>query len=727
MECILALLVLKLFWISLVFFPVLGNQLAKNAAIENSEVNQLLKIFNGCHIKFFVTEDTTESRLSSYINASTYITSETTFTIKLIILLYSDSNSNSRQYATCYYISCLHCSRHSHCFVHVYMEDEFSISGKNYLILENIMEKLANQGEWPHHTIFMGNFQNYSEVQQQNRLKFYRDILPETIAHGLIFAMDVTNISTKVQFLCIPCQTTFASVDLGNIKKENHSIFYAMSLNGNSRGVYTTVSEEALFDIEHSCDIGARKVQPAYFRAPAAVCVLRTLQSKYNFSFYTAKNFAKKYKGEAEFYHVVHALITNKNYKAKIQTRTIDWIPYGVKYESYQFIAFQAKPTISVEIFLMPFDILSWIILFSCIVGVAATSWLGICSTPRKPNIFKIISQLILILLEQSVPLENTLLTSESARAVIISLRICLGIFILMMVVIGTGYKGVIFSLLAQGLPPSWPENIHELTDDARFTLFSNDRIEYGEQGSDNMKQVPLLQDFFGLVDMTGVAGKDYPMEYSILNRTQASIYTFYMTNENMISDLILKTQMWHREIRKDDEYQIGNRSSKKFALLSMNPDVFAAVLTKLKPRLVASKAVIISGFRAIIPWLTYRNFLFDMFSDSLARLEQNGFLMAFHREKEIWATCSALRKTETIMKAKYNMSGEEYSTQIDTNRCVNKALAELMVGRRIDEDSFVSALSSKQMWGLFAILLGALATTCLVAICEIIAFRIIP
>lgn len=131
--------------------------------------------------------------------------------------------------------------------------------------------------------------------------------------------------------------------------------------------------------------------------------------------------------------------------------RAEDRLPYGVRFQPFEFVAFQKRLSISRSVFLHPYDWQSW-------VSFLTTSMLILIMTMTfYRNLGKLMPttlSIFVVALEQPVSLQLRKGVNRGSKMVSLSWLVW---FVLLVVVVN-GYKGTLFSLITRNPKPVWPK-----------------------------------------------------------------------------------------------------------------------------------------------------------------------------------------------------------------------------------------------------------------------------
>lgn len=591
----------------------------------------------------------------------------------------------------------------SSCFVHVYMEVDLSNLGTDYTELELLMSHHRHTESWPHHFIFAGNFEKYSEDEEDARLSFYRERLHYTPARGLILALNFNTTSKlkdgfTAQIICPFCRTVVKPLHLRKIVNPDTSAkqFHRDWLGTDNRGLYVgNIRKNEISEMELTCNITYRDAPPkSTTQLTSSICVFHILASKFNFTFSKGNKF--KNKGfsfiEASPRHSLSAINIQRHSNAKLSL----WVSYGFVQAPMKFITFQTRPLVSLEkLLFQPYDIPTWILVF---ISAAIFAVILLPGSPK--GVWEIILSLLFSCLEQSVELRLTQKNKASLRAQ----HLCWAVWTLIMIVISNGYKGKIFALLTKVEKVDWPGNVKDLAGDASITMLSCEVFygrKYGSKGT-----YPLLEMYF---DEHIVKNGTWE-EYFTLKQSKIQLY---VRNPMIVTGDIIHQSVFSRN-RVQGEFLVGNVSSPKFAFIYREQDI--SFIHSVVSNIIASRSNEIHGFDLWMPWAIGKNYFHDTFTDVLGALEQTGFLLAFERHKQFVAGCASIHEIDQYLRTTYNVTNEYANPE----NCILKSVAEWFAGVSIEQDSEPAALNLLQINGLFKILSAIIAGTLIVFLSEV-------
>lgn len=155
---------------------------------------------------------------------------------------------------------------------------------------------------------------------------------------------------------------------------------------------------------------------------------------------------------------------------------------------------------------------------------------------------------------------------------------------------------------MTKGVPVKWQGSLQELVNDKDFVLFSNKWFEFRVEGTEKVARFPMLSRVLRPGEFKGIPGKDFLMEYLILNQSQTSIHTYYLCKPVMLAGIIWERRKAQKILKNRVIYKIRNTTAKMFVLLSSHNNEFSKLVANLIPELVASKRVIIPGLKPLRP-----------------------------------------------------------------------------------------------------------------------------
>lgn len=674
----------------------------------------ILSVFSNCHLKFIYDENGLRNVDSFGISNFQWAASNL-FVYSLSVVQFGNDNKNDTNSSQEFTFTNYHnSSRFTQCFLHVYMEDELSDFGSNYTNLFLTMAYLRYFGEWPNHFLFAGNFYRYSVNQTINRFKFYQITLSRTFVRGIVFTIDYNDKSNNctVYRLCITCISTLHAVKYKNIQNTG-KVHFSLTQDledpqDATRGNYLILGLDDLQDIRYACDIGSPNFRPKYFQRKHSICALYLLQNYHNFTFFSFHTYDNTTK--ALFFQTSPGYFVGLNNYGIYLYRQWEWVPYDIRTSPYDFVGFQVKSRVSPNMLIKPYTWPSWLLFIFAILALALIK--AIFRISFEKALWDEGCRALLSLV--SIALEQPILDSpnhEFISAKIVAL--CWLLWSLVMVVFSNGYKAMVFSFMTKDSGYSWPANLQQLVADTSYVLLSNERVYITENGSYIL--IPFLEDFFGENPLNGTPGKDFPMEYHILNKSTIQS----VTNDTL--DLV-GSIVWE-SMKTGANYKIGNASSSKFAFLAREPQQFMNLITYFKQELAASVPVSIPGFERTTPWSAYRNHLAKSFTTSLAQLEQAGYFIALKRHRDRWSPCNSMADVEEKLEHKYNFSNSHDEVwNADVKRCLAKAFAGKTTGHLLGEVSGERPLTTREVGAPILVLFTSLA----VAFCLLISEWII-
>lgn len=638
-----------------------------------------LSLFSGCHFKLFtlstISDISTKSLVDLYIQI---FRNQELVTSQITIFVEKSKNSSKKKSRIDFGI------RYSPLFVHVYAEDLISKNGHNYTHLEKLMNDLQSRDEWPHHTIFIGSFDKYSDKQRSNQLNFYRQGLPHTFARGILLSFDSETL--KIFLICIRCRLSLHEVDKQVDNKTSIENLQKTLEKRGHRGIRVEIQDHLKHESERGCDIASPNLRPVYNYRYRAVCAMYVIRDNLNLT-YVGRRDRNKAKNLPGF----SANLGTPGGMRNVQSRSV--IPYGSRSHPLNFVAFQLRPRLSADDLLDSYDWISWSLFLLGMLIILLVAL--IFEKYSIPEMIYLEMSLFTAFLEQPLPFKGG---KNSPRKIVV---ICWLLWVFMMVVFSTGYKAALFSFLTKLAGLYWPRNLKELVTDSSYLLWNNER-SYGGGGTYRVQS--YLVTFFSNLNVSGIPGKDFPEEYFLLNNS--IVHVDLNETADIASNFIGRSRM-------DDEferYQIDGVWTEKFAWLARLPIEFTAPVSYfLDDELVMSEPVEIPGFERIISWSGSENFFLREFHSALGGLAQGGFFEAFEKHRDIWFSCNSILDVRIKLNLRFNMHNSEKLRK--SSGCLNKMISGTWKhgGNGVD----VHAISMEQVMGILQMgMMGLIAAS---------------
>lgn len=345
--------------------------------------------------------------------------------------------------------------------VHLYMEDDLTFGGQEYIDLKYYVMHKLRKIESPHHFLFFGNFGSYGEAEALGRLEFYRD-LHDTFAKGIILSINHNKNMTKFSFqlICIICKETLKQINLNAVVPPK--LLQQLPLTMHSRSIRRQVQIEEYPNVESSansnCDFGNPKFRPAFPDKYPLICLYHVLLSSYNITFGSSTDYMEG----SDIFMKAHGYSTiyQETFEANLRwDRSV--VPFPFRTFTLRYVAFQPTPTFSIEELAKPFDWQSWV---AALIKMTMLACLfTIQSFPTCGGFFEAIFFLSRISLNQ--PYEHR--GRYNIKCSIYTT------WLLGMLVLSEAYKGMILSFLTKPSGAVWPTDLQQLILDKSYALIS--------------------------------------------------------------------------------------------------------------------------------------------------------------------------------------------------------------------------------------------------------------
>lgn len=611
-------------------------------------IEKVIRIFSDCHLKFILLEKSSKIKFPIGQSQVELQASKNIITIIIHILskynlVYSIftyklsqkvSSSNKKLNLTKNHQGTV---KYTTCFVHVYIISAKDLHGtlKKAAPLETAMNTQRALSEWPHHSILIEN----SKIVREQLTGFVSTRLQHTATRGLVVTLDST--LTTLCLICIPCSKGKA---LNTIQPENFEelIKFSSKLNNNLRRKFlkTSIEYRKIKSLKY-CNFMSPG-RPKIVLQTYYVCIHLVLQNYLNYTYELTKSKGQDINESSAIAFIYDArFVSEANHRIMITSkpghgRSCEWIPFGARFEHFQFVAFQERPSISRSIIVEPYDWKSWtLFLITSFLLVGVTKYFELNQQTTGSTVISMVASI----LEQSV-------------SVVLSKRVIFGSqllslawlqWALLLIVIVNGYKGTLFTMLTHNPRPIWPENLKDLMfSDRNYCVFSTSRlsnkVRNGSRLTSSMIQTSLLNPI-----MKGKSGVPRPPEYMKLNQ---SIKVFLGKNSSLTEKIIRE----NRNGRTHLGYKIGNERCSYFSQLDPDPIKDSIMMFQFVKGLIASLPVKINGYLQVSPYQVSRNFIHERIAKGFAQVEASGIMGAFKRYALKWFICREITGIENYL-----------------------------------------------------------------------------
>lgn len=572
------------------------------------------------------------------------------------------------------------------CLVHIYIPYR-----KTFEYIPNVLEDLRKVGEWPSHAIFLETLDN----DNASLLEIYREEIPLSFVRGLVLAVDLLR-TDIIHLICIPCawwhgydenvEMFKVSVDLKNFQSLKHvytHLSHPLQTNLLHSGVLVDTSS---VDLRY-CDFTSKST-PFRMITPFTNCIHYILSEKFNYTIQKRKRSASGIFEAAMSSYIDDENVRHIDFIEKI----VEWVPFGVVSEHMEFIAFQRKPHFSASALVQPYHWRGWVLIVTMATGLLLITILfaGKSEALTLSVLVSMVTSIIAGMLDQPIYSKcNVSAHVKIYKSHILALIWLL--WILIIVVLGNGYKGTLYSFLTTESPPSWPKSLSQLVASKYCVLTTEEKRLY-HWGKLRYISSYVRSEFLEPL-MHGIPGVDFPDEYSKLNET----LRFYIRGETDITSKIIQQ---NPSLIKDPNcpYKVGKDKCTKFAILQSDPIRDSISLLYLMKELVMSERVVLPRFRTVTPPLISRNFFMEPFLNGVAALESSGILQALQNHMTKWLICLRILSRTKLAQ---DTSTE---TKIPFLRCLTQISGKVTNPNELREKYPPQAISIQQIVGAFYI-----------------------
>lgn len=642
---------------------------------ENFKVHHLFKLFGDCHFQFLLlgglatnlwdvydqVENTTKSIFGS-VPLSTYAITMKTFQPNNFAIR---NNPASR-------ITCL-------LHLYFYIEEGFIFDLAVHNFIYSILFSIRLARVWPHHSIFL----SYLKANQTN-LKFMRDSfftygLRKSATRGLILFVNLKTF--LAQLVCIPCgneiSSIFTPVEKPSITM-NQLQWQMKIINSNMREglVFSGSFPEAIY--KSLCSKKAIPDRKAIFLFPPRLidCAHFILRNKLNYTYDW---------GNAIIVASARmAAINEYNLNSVTATRLAKWSPYLANFEHFHLIFYQPRPTISADILVIAFKWQVWLLLLVCVIllVIVTALWASVHKITLSPSGFVLMVPTSSFL-EQDIPSEKKIPPVWR-------------LWILLMIVLSSAYRGRIYNLLTHGITPMWPSTLKELVLDRTYLTITISTIFFLVPETEIVRKSSALRQEFLAPSMIGTAGVDFPVEFYLLNKS----LIFYEKNTSFVKDVFFQNAF-----RDDKSFAYTYEDKhlyKKLATINRPVDnsLIHRLVMSVYPDVVSSSIQKFTEHQVVqLPMVT-NSFFFEYFENALGLLDHSGFTVMFERHLIRMRACNS-----TISSVK-NLT-MHYGVEIDLEKAFRRCYVMVMFGNgNVELTSKSAPLGMDELFVIFILFL---------------------
>lgn len=595
------------------------------------------------------------------------------------------------------------------CTIHIYVYEEVEGDfGCLYCdLVKPVVTNFAGFDVWPNHFIFLVKLMSTSEFgDNEKELLLYRHSLELKDLHirGITFVIHHTG---QPHVLCIPCFP------------HPHLIHYPVNVSQNATNVRT------LYKLSKLLNSNLRGESLSGFSveelSPEPMCQPRLLHdAKFLFRYYPplmshCAHYLLKHKlnytlvaGQDEIFVSASGQypLSANNFNLFSQDGSMTWIENLANFDPLTFIAYQETPRLNAKILYKAYSWETWLMFAISAVAIAILT-VGVEDIQSWDfDLGPIAIDVLSSILDQPVKRNSQKIVNNKAISV---LPAWFKLWMLMIVVLGNGYKGMVYSFITNGIRPIWPPTLHELLRGREFLIITTNR----RTTHDTEEVSSLIKSQLSAQEISS-----YPASFRQLNATLQMLRRF---------ELILhKDLMAQNKVYESLEFslRVNRKRSRKFALVNFNDWYIEHVylVSMYGKWMVSSEPRLIEGIELIKFWIATRNFFADYFSHGLAQLEQLGFSKVFHELIVKRHLCHDLPNWLSLKKAKGKFTALHKSDSI--RRCGYL----VKYGASMDEiENDPKTLSLRELKHIFYIILACFCFPTAAYFLEASCFYLLP
>lgn len=625
-------------------------------------VGEIFMLFPNCHVRLV------SSKMELFPGRSSHIISSTLYrNVTFSTYIYGVNDFYNRLHP--YQIQSPYVAlKFMPTFLHVYMEDEFTVGDQEYFYFKHVVLRELSTIESPHHFLFVGGFSEYDTESRNRQMNFYLTLY-ETSAKGIILSINHDrNLSNyRIQLVCIICEETLKEIDLygaspkkllQQLQPTTHSIFLHKQVK-----IREFAAVKAIVD--SNCDFGNAKVHPKFPEKYPLFCLYYVLISAYNITLGAVTETRDKSRSNIYIDMHTYATIYSELYTShRLRRRGKSIISEPFRTFTLRFTMFQPSSAFSIAELARPFDWKSWLAAF--ITLIALTCVLSMQTLPTSGGFFEAIFSLVRIGVNQPS-------SEHTIRAGGIKSHILLA-WLVAMVVLSEAYKGKILSFLTKPSEAFWPTGFRELVLDASYMLMSFD-TEDTFNYSNHPIYSPLLEIMFTSEadSTTKFFGKDYfLLKHAVVQEIRKDVIS-------ATADFLWASRYGSRG-STPTLFKMGNESSTKLAYLYLEyTESFLPLMATLYPDLSASNPVKLPAFSETVGWFVSNGFLLQWYANSMSRLAATGFAQAIQNYWKTWNPCIYLRDVLLKLKTYQNVTPGNFIQEV--SKCLRMSLSRRTSG----------------------------------------------
>lgn len=653
------------------------------------------KLFVGCHLKFIFL---TYKGKSSFVKRTWQAFDEIASALedRVTISLFHVSSHFGHPFRG---TSRLNVTSHNICtvFTCVYSEKDFKTRNKFHDHYYYILSKLVKYKVWPSHYVFLGKLLSYSNqaasLEQRSIHPIKLSLCP--IRGVVIFINHLTSITNLI---CFPCHNEpsliFRQVNLATISSLENLRTIVHHMNSRLRGGFVVASQSNRLIPEILCTMRGN-LRDSYTKSDVMIvppqdhCAHHILKHKFNYTVTT------KFLVHVILHVAREMSLTNHNYKVMSNDGLQEWSEFLAQFSPLTYSAYQKRPIITAAVLIRPLSWEVWLVILFVLTVLGILTFAVEKIQNFDLRLVPIPMELLASVLCQDMHRNAQIIINKKPHNL---LHAWLLVWMVMMVVLSSAYLGIIFSYIANGIPPEW---ILSLKEALKAPTYLKITVSSYTEASD--PTIPLSQ-VFRVVDRSSI--DDLNMGPGQLQK----IIRYHDPRIFMRSMLNRSSFLKHENFMETDHSRLAivdfHDTSNKYYLFLKS--MYSNEIVSFGPNVVPSVQLL--DF-----WAQKRTFFSEMFAWGLGQLDQSGFLDFMQNRIIVGARCNYLFSWLTSLDYKLSFRDEVL------RKC------RYLANTRVDAslmNNYPMALSWRQLHAIFYIFLQAFVLPLFVFLVEIIWFK---
>lgn len=607
----------------------------------------------------FLQGDRYSSHSKDLLRSFAYFTKvmEDRVSISLHILDFNREYSGLPQISQYQNITALKIARET-CLVHSYFyrDGDFTDTEMRLALIQLHMQSLMQKGMWAHHTVLVGSLAKNPSKQTRDQEMFHHShaIANMHLRGAIIF---INHRSLEISLLCVPCfpqmSQVFHLIRIIHKTTLKELVETSLRLNSDLQDAVVTSKAYITNKLEKFCSplFSFSMWHMSGFSFDRTPCIFYILRLKHNFTF----------EPESTGFEIFTAreidITQNKDNAGSYEESGIEqWSPFFASYIPLVLTSYQEKPHVIAEILIKPFGIESWLIIFlmATILTVLTISVERIKKSEIKVG--HVILDMISSVLDQPMISNMQSIINSKARNL---LPPWIKLWMLMVIVLGNSYKGMIYSYITNGMPIKWPSNLKEVLDDKKYLKVSTD-IGVTDEDLFCFVRETLPTNKTSLLIKTSELATLRELRKQLRCHPSQILYEYFLERDLQL-------------LRGEFKIPIGRQRTSRVALINFEwENVHLQFMTLFAQWIQSSDPVIIPSIVMPRLWTLFRNFFTNQFDRGLGQMAQFGFekiydkhFVKFHMchiiEQRMWNIWLNLRSGIHKSKAAGEITGMEY------------------------------------------------------------------